>query len=105
MMMNDLEKIFITEDIYICGGDSYSEYSKPNFFYKNLIFEIPTIDKWSDKILIDINSKEKNENNLEWFDEINEDFLTISNIETMRVIWNSLNSDNTYVEKFDKCCL
>lgn len=67
------------------------------------IFVVGIIEKWGDKNIK--NLKSNNEiNDIEWFDEINEYFPTISNIETMRVIWNSLNSDNPYVEKFDKCC-
>lgn len=108
--MNNLEKSYINidkndfiYDVYVCGSNNYQLDILPHFFIKydniELKIEIPNINEdlklTNDNLLDDLN---------EWLNAPFHHFKKISNLEMIRTQWNTLNSDNPYVKKFDKCC-
>jgi hypothetical protein len=112
-------------DVFVYGGDSYgsgrNEHGEPHFHFADKIktgqwefsILIPTVEEWKqNKELYIIESKngdftwsgyrKQKKQLIEWLDETNVRDTDKTNLQSIRYLWNVLNSDNKNVKQIAK---
>ena len=121
--INDIKEF--PYDVFVYGGDSYgtgrNEHGEPHFHFSDKIkggqwsfsVLIPTIEEWNQNKELYISETSNDDYNwtglkkekkllIEWLDKSNKIFSGFSNLEFIRLQWNSLNTDNKNVSQIKR---